>query len=223
MAAHYLGKRHETSQEEQRSFSRIIDCKSIRQDRLQPKGARPIHRALSIHPRAMSTKTTVSYNTASQYILKPLPPLPSASRPRRETLSMRDSVLDSSDQCSLTTSLRRNFSLNPLPLKTTYYRSTPCSPPPQSPSSIVKSSPDPFVLRSQPALPSTPASQPTRPVITQPYHIATSSNLHFPPLIKRKPAPARGQDWVDQWDELFAIQGTQGFGLRKVLDKRNKN
>jgi hypothetical protein len=34
-------------------------------------------------------------------------------------------------------------------------------------------------------------------------------------LIKRKPAPPRGTDWLEQWDRLFALQGTQGFGLKR--------
>ncbi|OAG14128.1 hypothetical protein CC77DRAFT_912457, partial [Alternaria alternata] len=55
------------------------------------------------------------------------------------------------------------------------------------------------------------------PPVQRPYHIsATSPSLpHFRPLIKRKPAPSRGTDWLEQQYTLFALQGTQGFGLRK--------
>lgn len=60
------------------------------------------------------------------------------------------------------------------------------------------------------------------PPVQRPYHIsATSLSLpHFRPLIKRKPAPSRGTDWLEQQYTLFALQGTQGFGLRKG-DQKN--
>ena len=60
------------------------------------------------------------------------------------------------------------------------------------------------------------------PPVQRPYHIsATSPSLpHFRPLIKRKPAPSRGTDWLEQQYTLFALQGTQGFGLRKC-DQKN--
>jgi len=60
------------------------------------------------------------------------------------------------------------------------------------------------------------------PPVQRPYHIsATSPSLpHFRPLIKRKPAPSRGTDWLEQQYTLFALQGTQGFGLRKG-DQKN--
>lgn len=59
------------------------------------------------------------------------------------------------------------------------------------------------------------------PPVQRPYHIsATSPSLpHFRPLVKRKPAPSRGTDWLEQQYTLFALQGTQGFGLRKVDGK----
>ncbi|RYN45963.1 hypothetical protein AA0114_g8658 [Alternaria tenuissima] len=59
------------------------------------------------------------------------------------------------------------------------------------------------------------------PPVQRPYHIsATSPSLpHFRPLIKRKPAPSRGTDWLEQQYTLFALQGTQGFGLRKGNQK----
>ncbi|KAG9195025.1 hypothetical protein G6011_00145 [Alternaria panax] len=55
------------------------------------------------------------------------------------------------------------------------------------------------------------------PPVQRPYHISPSSPSlpHFAPLIKRKPVPARGKDWLEQQDRLFALQGTQGFGLKK--------
>ena len=227
MAVRYLGERYENSVEELRSLRGIVDRKSARQDRFRPIGPRPIPRAVSIHPRAISTKTTVSYNTASQSLSKPLPLLPCALRLRRETPSIRDPLLDSFDQCSPTIPLRRNFSFTPLPSKPTHCPSPPYSPPPPlpppSPSPIVKLSPEPFILQPQTTLAGTPAPQPIIPVIAPPYRISTPSNLHFTPLLKRKPAPARGQDWVDQWDTLFAIQGTQGFGLRKVFSEKNRS
>lgn len=64
-----------------------------------------------------------------------------------------------------------------------------------------------------------PSTSPHTPIppVQRPYHIsATSPSLpHFRPLIKRKPAPSRGTDWLEQQYTLFALQGTQGFGLRK--------
>jgi hypothetical protein len=53
------------------------------------------------------------------------------------------------------------------------------------------------------------------PPLTPPYHKSLSSTPHLPPLIIRKPAPPRGTDWLEQWDRLHALKGTQGFGLRK--------
>ncbi|KAF1829428.1 hypothetical protein BDW02DRAFT_536303 [Decorospora gaudefroyi] len=57
------------------------------------------------------------------------------------------------------------------------------------------------------------------PPLIPPY--TKSSSVHLPPLIKRKPAPPRGMDWLEQWDRLNALRGTQGFGLRKH-DRRGK-
>ena len=222
MAVHYLGGRHENSAEELQSFRGIVDRKSTRQDRFRPNGPRPIPRAVSIHSRTISTKITVSYTTASQYLSKPLPLLPCTLRLRRETPNIRDPVLDSFDQCSLTMSLRRNLPFTPLPPKPTHCPPPPYSPPPPSPFPMVRLSPEPFVLRPQPTLPSTPAPQTMILATPPPYRIATPSNFNFASLLKRKPAPARGQDWVDQWDTLFAIQGTQGFGLQKVFSEKQK-
>jgi hypothetical protein len=60
------------------------------------------------------------------------------------------------------------------------------------------------------------------PPLTPPYHLSSTPDL--PPLIKRKPAPPRGTDWLEQWDRLHALQGTQGFGLRKHnrMEKKSK-
>lgn len=120
--------------------------------------------------------------------------------------------------------LARYFSFNPLPKSDSYI--SPPFPPPRSPWAIVTPSPNPFASGSvapSSISPGLPLPQPTSPTITPPYHIATRANLRFPPLIKRKPAPERGQDWVDQWDKLYAMQGTQGFGLRKVFNERTKS
>ncbi|KAH6846075.1 hypothetical protein B0T12DRAFT_358397 [Alternaria alternata] len=69
-----------------------------------------------------------------------------------------------------------------------------------------------------------PSTSPHTPIapVQRPYHIsATSPSLpHFRPLIKRKPAPSRGTDWLEQQYTLFALRGTQGFGLRKG-DQKN--
>jgi hypothetical protein len=66
-------------------------------------------------------------------------------------------------------------------------------------------------------IPRSPSPHTPIPPVQRPYHIsATSPSLpHFRPLIKRKPAPSRGTDWLEQQYTLFALQGTQGFGLRK--------
>jgi hypothetical protein len=82
-------------------------------------------------------------------------------------------------------------------------------------------SPDPYTnLHRQ-----SPLSPPSPPPLQRPYHMSpTSPSLpHFPPLIKRKPAPPRGLDWLEQWDRLFALQGTQGFGLRKGEKKERRS
>jgi hypothetical protein len=76
---------------------------------------------------------------------------------------------------------------------------------------------------------STPHRPPSPPSLAlqlqRPYHISPSSPSlpHFAPLIKRKPAPPRGTDWLEQWDRLFALQGTQGFGLRRGEKKERRS
>ncbi|KAF1844495.1 uncharacterized protein K460DRAFT_282244 [Cucurbitaria berberidis CBS 394.84] len=42
---------------------------------------------------------------------------------------------------------------------------------------------------------------------------------NLPPLVRRKPAPPRGIDWVEQWDRLDALRGKQGFGLKRRSGK----
>ena len=123
-----------------------------------------------------------------------------------------------------TSHLVRNFSFTALPKPGSYI--SPSFLQPHSPRAIVTISPNPFTPRSllpSPISPNLPSLQPTSPTITPPYHVATCANLKFPPLIKRKQAPERGQDWVNQWDKLCAMQGTQGFGLRKLFNERKKS
>jgi len=75
-----------------------------------------------------------------------------------------------------------------------------------------------------PSLSPSPSPSPP-PLLQRPYHISPSSPSlpHFAPLIKRKPAPPRGVDWLEQWDRLFELQGTQGFGLRRAEKKEKKS
>ncbi|KAE8825513.1 hypothetical protein PTNB73_08512 [Pyrenophora teres f. teres] len=117
--------------------------------------------------------------------------------------------------------LTRNFPFTPVS-KPTPYPTLPTSTP-LSPSPTVTLYPYPFASSFQPILPSTPAPEPTSPTLPRPYHIATPASLHFPPLINRKPAPSRGQDWVDQWDKLFLMRGTQGFGQRRSYEERKRS
>ncbi|CBX93592.1 hypothetical protein IAQ61_008330 [Plenodomus lingam] len=44
--------------------------------------------------------------------------------------------------------------------------------------------------------------------------IDRSPSLSLAPLVKRKEAPSRGSDWLEQQQRLYLLQGTQGFGLR---------
>jgi len=78
---------------------------------------------------------------------------------------------------------------------------------------------------SSPSSPSPSPSPSPPPLIQRPYHISPSSPSlpHFAPLIKRKPAPPRGVDWLEQWDRLFELQGTQGSGLRRGEKKERKS
>ncbi|CAA9963849.1 hypothetical protein PTMSG1_07208 [Pyrenophora teres f. maculata] len=117
--------------------------------------------------------------------------------------------------------LTRNFPFTPVS-KPTPYPTLPTSTP-LSPSPKVTLYPYPFASSFQPILPSTPAPETTSPTLPRPYHIATPASLHFPLLINRKPAPSRGQDWVDQWDKLFLMRGTQGFGQRRSFEERKRS
>ncbi|RMZ67286.1 hypothetical protein GMOD_00001190 [Pyrenophora seminiperda CCB06] len=140
---------------------------------------------------------------------------------RKEADETRDSVLHLNDES--TTTLARSFSFTPLPTPTRYL--SPSTSLPRSASLMIDLSSNPFTQHSVPPTPISPttiATQLKHRTTTLLYRIVTPSNLDFVQLIKRKPAPARGQDWVDQWNKLFAIQGTQGFGLRKVFDERKK-
>lgn len=94
---------------------------------------------------------------------------------------------------------------------------TPASRDTSSPSS--SPSPSPFASPSPSPSPSPP------PLLQRPYYISPSSPClrHFAPLIVRKPAPPRGVDWLEQWDRLFALQGTQGFGLRRGEKKEEES
>jgi hypothetical protein len=76
--------------------------------------------------------------------------------------------------------------------------------------------PKPRFFASKPAPPAR-----ISPPLTPPYHLSSTPDL--PPLIKRKPAPPRGTDWLKQWDRLHALKGTQGFGLRKQVQGERKS
>ncbi|KAF1938370.1 hypothetical protein EJ02DRAFT_309572, partial [Clathrospora elynae] len=127
---------------------------------------------------------------------------------------------------SSTSHLFRDFSFAPLP-KALHLNIAPNSPRvtkprivpltqhillPPSPRTATVSTPT-LLPRSSPPL-----------KVSPPYHISPSSlSPHFPPLAKRKPVPPRGVDWVEQWDRLHALQGTQGFGLRTTEKKERKS
>jgi hypothetical protein len=59
--------------------------------------------------------------------------------------------------------------------------------------------------------------------VSLPQPCRKGSFVDLPPLVKRRPAPPRGDDWVEQWDRLYALQGTQGFGLRKAEKYEKKS
>ncbi|EDU46647.1 hypothetical protein PtrSN002B_004308 [Pyrenophora tritici-repentis] len=220
MAAHYLGKKsmkvegvliHLKTQ----GSSMTVDRKGTRQDMPRPKGPQPMRQAVSTHTRTVSTKTTSSYQTVDLYLTKPLPSLP---QPELDDIHYFD---PQHVEHKPTTLLERNFSLTPLPKLTRY--PTPPASPPRSPSVTVTLHPNPFAQNLQPILPRKSAPRPISPTLPRPYHIEAPPSLHFPPLIKRKPAPSRGQDWANQWDRLFAMRGMQGFGQRKVFEERSKS
>jgi hypothetical protein len=109
----------------------------------------------------------------------------------------------------------RNLTFAPLPTPRSTRTATPLH---ASPKDILHTSAPPPSSEPSPCTFSPPPSprlsiQP----VQRPYHISPSSPSlpHFAPLIKRKPAPPRGLDWLEQWDRLFELQGTQGFGLRR--------
>ncbi|KAG9384810.1 hypothetical protein A1F94_004357 [Pyrenophora tritici-repentis] len=195
--------------------SMTVDRKGTRQDMPRPKGPQPMRQAVSTHTRTVSTKTTSSYQTVDLYLTKPLPSLP---QPELDDIHYFD---PQHVEHKPTTLLERNFSLTPLPKLTRY--PTPPASPPRSPSVTVTLHPNPFAQNLQPILPRKSAPRPISPTLPRPYHIEAPPSLHFPPLIKRKPAPSRGQDWANQWDRLFAMRGMQGFGQRKVFEERSKS
>ncbi|KAI8943360.1 hypothetical protein NX059_001375 [Plenodomus lindquistii] len=49
--------------------------------------------------------------------------------------------------------------------------------------------------------------------------IDRTTSLYLPPMVKRKAAPSRGSDWLEQQERLYMLQGTQGFGLRRIEKK----
>ncbi|KAF2845363.1 hypothetical protein T440DRAFT_545032 [Plenodomus tracheiphilus IPT5] len=49
------------------------------------------------------------------------------------------------------------------------------------------------------------------------------SSLYLPPLVKRKAVPPRGNDWLEQWDRLHALRGTEGFGQRRSVKQERRS
>jgi len=134
---------------------------------------------------------------------KPRPQTPSPTKSNTTTTS---SLVPYPPRSS-TPEPRSSLSPSPYPYRST----TPAPRPSPSPSPSPSTSPSPS--------PSPP------PLLQRPYHISPSSPSlpHFAPLIKRKPAPPRGVDWLEQWDRLFELQGTQGFGLRRGEKKERRS
>jgi hypothetical protein len=73
-----------------------------------------------------------------------------------------------------------------------------------------------------PLLPSRPQHTKITPSQSS-HYLPTESSACLRPLITRKPAPLRGLDWIEQWDRLYALRGTQGFGLRKEDNREKKS
>jgi hypothetical protein len=160
----------------------------------------------------------LTHNLLNEHLSRPpiyaaLPPSPpiTPSLKSSDVASTPSSTTSSTTDC-IPPSLRpgsppsthptRNLSFAPLP------NSNPISPNPST------------IMHRQ-----SPPSPPSPPPLQRPYHISpfSPSLPHFAPLIKRKPAPPRGVDWLEQWDRLFALQGTQGFGLRRGEKKERRS